>query len=184
MGGNRTGDGIEALEADGLAGEKPGGNPLDAFRVGHPETLAAGPVVHRKKAVDIGGGGDHRQGAAGPGELHRQGVGAAQMAGQDGDGVGAQLVHHHHGGVAGLADHVGGDGPDGDAYGADEQKGFVAGETVRCPGRQFAVAAAVQRHVRHRRHEPMAQGHAGVGKGDGGDGHCLASRNSVEKSAA
>ena len=92
---------------------------LDALRFGHNAALPLGPLVHRKKAVQVCGGRDDRHRTAHRRQPPRQRIGAAQMPGQQRNGEPPALIQHHHGGICGLAAAVRRDGPHCDPHCAD-----------------------------------------------------------------
>ena len=134
--GRCTGNGPLGRDPHGLSRQERRRDVLDAPGVFDDEALFPGPLVDGEDVVHVGGGRDDRCGADafrdGPGEVVR----AAQVAGEDGDGVGAALVDHDDGGVGHLALHEGRDGPHRDAGGADEHEGVGLVEHLGGPLRE------------------------------------------------
>ena len=152
--------------------------------------MPGSPCVHGKFAADIGGGGDYRRGPQLFRQLHRQRVGAADVAGEQGDHKPPRLVDAQHRRVGLFTLYIGGDLPHGDAAGPHEDQ-CVHG------GKARAVHRLVQRQklrflkplhgvahehcLRERCHHPPRRGAAAPAEGKQGGSHCAPLRNSVVK---
>ena len=152
--------------------------------------MPGSPCVHRKFAADIGGGGDHRRGPQLFRQLHRQRVGAADMAGEQGDHKPPRLVDANHRRVGFFAFDIGGDLPHGDAAGPHKDQCVHGGKTraiYRLVQRQKARLFKTRHGIAHpcllrqRRQYPPRRGAATAAESEQGGSHCAPLRNSVVK---
>lgn len=91
------------------------------------------PLVYSENAVGVCRRGDDRHRPAERGKLACQIVGPAQMAGQDRHRKASAFVQHDHGGVAGFALAIRGNGPHCNADGSHKYQGIRADKLRRCP---------------------------------------------------
>ena len=105
-----------------------GGHRFCGLHAVQKQPLPGGPGVHGKPPVYVGGGGDHGHGPQLLRQPEGQGVGPADVPGQQGDDEPAQLVHAQHRRVGALVPHPGGDGAHGDARRPHEHQGVRPGE--------------------------------------------------------
>ena len=159
---------------------------FDAPRLGHRTVLALGPFIHGKHAVCIGGGGDDRHRAAHFCQPPGQGVGPAQMAGQQRYRKTAAFIQHHDGGVLRLAAAVRCNGPHGDTRRTHKNKGIGGGKLGGGPiGQRCAVFAAAGHSARAGGGQLVRQRQPFGGKGKIRAGHCGAPlRYSVVKAGS
>ena len=153
--------------------------------------MPGSPCVHGKFAADIGGGGDHRRGAQLFRHSFRQCVGAADMAGEQGDHKPPRLVDAHHRRVSFFAFDIRGDLPHSNAAGSHKDQcvhGGKARAVYRLVQRQEIRflkplhGVAHERCLRQRCHHPPRHGAATAAEGKQGGSHCAPLRNSVVKS--
>ena len=153
--------------------------------------MPGSPCVHGKFAADIGGGGDHRRGAQLFRHSFRQCVGAADMAGEQGNHKPPRLVDAHHRRVSFFAFDIRGDFPHSNAAGSHKDQCVHGGKTraiYRLVQRQKARLFKTRHGIAHpyllrqRLQYPPRCGTAApaVGKQDGS--HWAPLRNSVVKS--
>src|SRR6266581_4593341 len=87
--------------------------------------MVLGEHVEGGKAMGVGGGGDHLPRPGDEGAAGSELVGAAQVAGKEGDGEFAGIVHHHYRRVCVLCLDQGSNHPHHDAGRHDEDEAFM-----------------------------------------------------------
>ena len=166
------------------------------YRLGKPHVgdgtaVPGGPCVHGEFSPDVGGGGDHRRGVQLLRQLFRQRVGAADVAGEQGDHKLPRLVDAHHRRVGFFAFDIGGDLPHGDAAGPHKDQCVHGGKAhiiYRLVQRQKARLFKTRHGIAHpyllrqRLQYPPRRGTAAPAVGKQGGSHWAPLRNSVVKS--
>ena len=125
-------------DADFLSGEEGAADVFELPDVFDGHVVFFGEGVEGQFAGHVGGGGDNGFASGDGSHFTSQIVGAAQMTGQEADGVLSALVHDDDAGIAGLVDQQRGQNADDDAGGHDADqivvfvKGFPEGSFKVC----------------------------------------------------
>ena len=115
-------------------------------------------MIHGEEPVEVGGGGNDRDGPTDCGNLLGQFIGPAQVPAEERNGKPLHLIHHNHGRVCGFAPYIRSDSPDGNArrpyknQGVPRLKMFLR-PAVQCPALITTDSLTVQRPG-----QPLRQG--------------------------